>query len=571
MIKSPINAMSIRAAFFMIAIFPAAGCGLLKSNPATATAATTTTAPATRPVYPTGSYPPPAPREFRAVWVASVNNGNWPSRRGLSVEEQKKEMLHILDRAVELHMNAVIFHVRPQCDALYDSKIEPWSEYLTGTQGKAPEPYYDPLTMWIEEAHKRGLELHASFNPYRAGRVGEEFAPNHVSKTHPEIVRTYGRQLWLDPADPATIDYSISVFMDVVKRYDVDGVHMDDYFYPYKVRAELPATTRATSNPATTAIAAATEPSTQPATTEATTQGRRRRRFGNQPRPRPENLGPPLDFPDEPTWTKYQQSGGKLSRNDWRRASVNTFIHRLYDSVKNEKKWVKMGISPFGIWRPQNPPGVEGLDAYNELYADSRLWFSKGWCDYFSPQLYWPIEGRQSFPALLGWWAKQNNSGRHLWPGISVGRHDVDEVLDQIAITRKQRDPGVIHWSVNSVLRREELCAALVDGPYRQRALVPASKWLDSTAPSRPSAAAYRQADGSAAVTLNSAGEAPWQWAIWSRHGKSWKFDVLPGSQTEAMLPNDPTLGPINSLVITAVDRCGNESPRVTISVGAGL
>ena len=163
---------------------------------------------------------PASPREFRAAWVASVGNITWPSELGLSVDEQKKEMIAILDRAVALKLNTIIFQVRTQCDALYESKLEPWSEYLTGMEGKAPEPYYDPLAMWVAEAHKRGLELHAWFNPYRAmaGGARGERAAGHVSKIKPDIVRKYGNQLWLDPGDPATIQHSLDVFIDVVKR-----------------------------------------------------------------------------------------------------------------------------------------------------------------------------------------------------------------------------------------------------------------------------------------------------------------------------------------------------------------
>ena len=289
--------------------------------------------------YQPSSISPPKPiREFRAAWVATVANIDWPSRKDLTTAEQKTELLAILDRAQRLRLNTVIFQVRPACDAMYASAIEPWSEYLTGTMGKPPEPYYDPLTFAVEEAHKRGLELHAWFNPYRAHHQGARspISASHVSKTRPQLVRQYGKYLWLDPGEKDVQDYSLSVVMDVVKRYDIDGVHFDDYFYPYKEK---------------------------------------------------DDEGRTLDFPDQASWTRFG-AGGKLGRDDWRRENVNIFIERLYRSIKAVKPAVKFGVSPFGIWRPNNPPQIQGYDAYANLYADSRKWLAKGWVDYFAPQLF---------------------------------------------------------------------------------------------------------------------------------------------------------------------------------------
>src|ERR1022692_3942920 len=233
---------------------------------------------------PSGIVPPAPVREFRAAWVATVANIDWPSRKTLSTQEQKAELLAILDRAAQLKLNAIIFQVRPACDALYASRIEPWSEYLTGTMGKAPEPFYDPLTFAVEEAHKRGLELHAWFNPYRARlrAANSPVAANHISRTRPQLVREYGEFLWLDPGEREVQDYSLSVVMDVVKRYDVDGVHFDDYFYPYKAN---------------------------------------------------DRAGKELDFPDGSSWQRFG-ARGKLNRDDWRRENVNMFIQRVYKSIK---------------------------------------------------------------------------------------------------------------------------------------------------------------------------------------------------------------------------------------------
>ena len=315
--------------------------------------------------------PPQPVREFRGAWVATVGNIDWPSEKGLSSGQQQAELLAILDRAVQLKLNAVIFQVRPACDAMYASKIEPWSEYLTGTMGRAPQPYYDPLAFAIAEAHKRGLELHAWFNPYRARVLGtgSPTSPDHISKRRPQLVRQYGKFLWLDPGEKQVQDYSLSVIMDVVKRYDVDGIHFDDYFYPYKEK---------------------------------------------------DAAGKEMDFPDDASWRRFG-AGGKLSRDDWRRENVNRFIERVYTSIKSSKPWVKFGVSPFGIWRPGYPAQVKGFDSYAELYADSRKWLANGWVDYFAPQLYWSIDSpEQSFPALLRWWAVQNTRGRLLVAGMNT-------------------------------------------------------------------------------------------------------------------------------------------------------
>jgi uncharacterized lipoprotein YddW (UPF0748 family) len=314
--------------------------------------------------------PIPSPqREFRGVWVATVDNIDWPSRSGLPVEQQKAELLAILDRCSALNMNAVVFQVRPSCDALYSSKLEPWSEYLTGADGKAPVPFYDPLAFAVEEAHRRGLELHAWFNPYRARHFVAKSQPSplHVSRSKPHLVRQYGRYLWLDPSMKEAQDHSIAVIRDVVRRYDIDGVHLDDYFYPYKEK---------------------------------------------------DAEGKEISFPDDASYAKYLAGGGRLESDDWRRENVNVFVKRLYDMVKSEKRWVKFGISPFGIWRPGYPPQIQGFDQYAQLYADARKWLVEGWVDYYTPQLYWRIEQKaQSYPVLLQWWVEQNIQKRNMWPG----------------------------------------------------------------------------------------------------------------------------------------------------------
>src|SRR5688572_16637513 len=298
--------------------------------------------------------PPPAQREFRAAWVATVGNIDWPSKKGLSAEEQQREAIAILDKTKEIGMNAVVFQIRTSADALYKSDLEPWSEFLTGEQGK--DPGYDPLAFWIEESHKRGLELHAWFNPFRAmyggGKV-ETRSKDHIWNTNRDVVKVYGNMLWMDPGEPAAEKQSLNVFMDVVERYDVDGIHIDDYFYPYPV----------------------------------------------QDKEKNE-----VDFPDDPSWKRYQESGGKLSRHDWRRENINRMMKKIYEGTKKRKPWVRFGISPFGIWKPGYPQVVQGFNQYEKLYADAKLWLNKGWLDYWTPQLYWKLSApAQPYEPLLNW------------------------------------------------------------------------------------------------------------------------------------------------------------------------
>jgi uncharacterized lipoprotein YddW (UPF0748 family) len=474
-------------------------------------------------------------REFRGAWVATVKNIDWPSAEGLNSAQQQAELLAILDRAVQLKLNAVIFQVRPACDAMYVSKIEPWSEYLTGVMGRAPQPYYDPLAFAIAEAHKRGLELHAWFNPYRA-RLLENAPPassDHVSHRRPQLVRQYGRYLWLDPGEKQVQDYSLSVVMDVVKRYDLDGVHFDDYFYPYKEK---------------------------------------------------DASGKELDFPDEASWRRFG-AGGKLSRDDWRRENVNHFIERVYQSIKSAKPWVKFGVSPFGIWRPGYPAQVSGFDAYAGLYADSRKWLANGWVDYFAPQLYWSIDSPgQSFPALLKWWAAQNAQGRLLVPGMNTtatGRGTTDtsadngrrrrswppeEIVNQIRLDRELPGPhGHIHWNMRSLMRNTTLDETLKKEVYQQPALMPAEPWLGSSPPTKPKLALANASSGSQAkVTWSSSGfSKAWLWLVQTRSGHHWTTQVLPAATTaEAWSSGVPEV-----VAVSAVDRKGNLSGPAVISL----
>jgi uncharacterized lipoprotein YddW (UPF0748 family) len=485
---------------------------LLLLTPAMLFAADATYVPAT--------VQPPAPlREFRGAWLATVANLDWPSKPGLPVAQQKAELIALLNRAVQLKLNAVIFQVRPASDAMYASPIEPWSEYFTGTMGKAPQPSYDPLAFAIEEAHKRGLELHAWFNPFRARHAAAKSpaALNHISRTHPELVRQYGDQLWLDPGEPAAREHVLSVIMDVARRYDVDGIAFDDYFYPY---------------------------------------------------PEKNAAGRTMDFPDDASWRKYGVSSG-MSRDDWRRANVNQFVQNAYHSIKALKPWVKFGISPFGIWRPGFPKQVQGLDAYARLDADSRLWLANGWLDYLSPQLYWPIDQReQSFPALLQWWSEQNVKHRHLWPGlnaVNVGtKWKPDEIARQIQIVRKQSGAsGEIFYHLRTLPENRAL-ADVIRAQYPQPALVPASPWLDSLSPDKPKLTIGESRAGLRFEWATSGGEPAWLWVLQFRTNEVWTMEILPANQaTRTFFGSQPDV-----IAVSAVDRVGNESEPAALKKG---
>ncbi len=462
---------------------------------------------------------PRVDREFRAAWIASVANINWPSRPGLSPEAQRAEALTLLDMLQELHYNAVILQVRPQCDALYPSTLEPWSYYLTGAQGVAPDPPYDPLRFWIEEAHARGLELHAWLNPYRAHHsTGGTVSEHSIIRKKPGLVVALENGFWwMDPAQSGTQDHSYAVVMDLVDRYDLDGIHFDDYFYPYP------------------------------------------------------SYNGGKDFPDEKSWQAYQAGGGSLTRGDWRREAVNTFIKRVYRGIKKRKPYVKFGLSPFGIWRPNHPASIQGFDQYDQLYADARLWLQEGWIDYWTPQLYWPINQiPQSFPVLLGWWIRQNVKGRHIWPGLSIGRLSdtlaADEIQNQIMISRGMLPdaPGTVHWSIGPVQRNDTLRTALGTGPYRRPALVPAMPWLHRKRPKAPTVTIATEADHEIKVawSVPAIDMQIGRFVLHTRYGNDWSSRVLPSIQRDLIIARsrEDKKGRLNRLLLSTIDRYGQES-----------
>ncbi|WP_299177592.1 family 10 glycosylhydrolase [uncultured Chryseobacterium sp.] len=458
---------------------------------------------------------PPIKREFRGVWIASVANINWPSRNSLSVEQQKAEAVRMLDMLKENNFNAVIFQARPSADALYTSNLEPWSYFLTGNTGRAPYPNYDPLQFWIEEAHKRGMELHVWLNPYRAhhSNAGSVTSQSMVNKLPELIVRLKNGMYWFDPADPRTQGHVSNVVKDIVKRYDIDAIHFDDYFYPYATY----------------------------------------------------NKG--ADFPDKATWNEYVKNGGTLSRADWRRDNVNKFVERIYKEIHAEKNHVKFGISPFGIWKPGFPQGITGSSQYDELYADAKLWLNKGWVDYFAPQLYWPINAKeQGFEPLLKWWQSENTQNRHLWPGLNTVEVKVadrpTEIKNQIEISRQvlKQSTGEIHWSIAGLTKNSNMLPTLKNGPYKEKALIPRSPWIKTTPLQTPTL--FTTDNGSFVQTNWSVKNIKdvFQWVLFIQYNGVWETEILTLDNLSKEIPKYKDGKTLNAIAIKAIDRLGNES-----------
>ena len=466
--------------------------------------------------------PPLLAREFRGAWVATVANIDWPSAPGLPVAQQQAEIVRIVERAAALGLNALLLQVRPAADAIYPSALEPWSEFLSGIQGVGVD--YDPLAFWLEQAHRRGLELHAWFNPFRARHPSARSAsaPGHVAVTQRGWVKAYGDLLWLDPGEPAAQAHSLAVVADVVRRYDIDGVHIDDYFYPYPV----------------------------------TVDGREQA------------------FPDDASWQRALAAGNTLARDDWRRANVDRFVRSLYEQVHALKPWLRVGVSPFGLPRVERrPAAVLGFDPYAKLYADAERWLAEGWLDYAAPQLYWPLASPgQPFAELLALWVRDNPRGRHLWPGLftsSVARPPrswpADEVLDQVAHLRAQpaaATQGHIHFSMVALLDDRGGVGARLQAANAAPALVPATSWLGAVAPAAP----RLQRRGGQVIVDASAGEATQWFALWRRQAGRWRFALQPAG---APLQMDAAGEGLVAVAASSIGRTGLESPTVGLRLTA--
>ena len=471
---------------------------------------------------------PAVQREFRAAWIATVANIDWPSQPGLPPDQQRSELAALLDRARATGLNAVILQIRPSADALYDSPLEPWSEFLTGTMGKAPDPPYDPLAFAVDEAHARGLELHVWFNPYRVRHTDAAgpAAATHASLSMPDAVRRYGKYLWFDPGEPAAADRFLEVVRDVVARYDIDGVHIDDYFYPYPVK-----------------------------------EGDRE-----------------VPFPDEDSHARAVAAGGLADRAAWRRDNVDRLVERLWLEVKKQKPHVLVGVSPFGIWRPGHPPGIKGLDQVAALNADPRKWLHEGWLDYLAPQLYWRIDAPdQGFEKLLAWWAGENVKHRGLWPGLYTSRvrrdstaavtkvvWEPEEIVRQVEATRAHGGAGgTIHFSMKALADDfDGVATKLAAGPYAEPAIVPAVRPPHGPLPTAP--VVSRDATGVAFALPPGESDAAWLWVVKSRSGGTWRTAIVPGRASRFDLGAE-----VDEVAVSAVVRDGREGPAARLATAA--
>lgn len=450
---------------------------------------------------PSGEKAPLPAREFRGAWAAVVHNIDWPSKKGLSAAAQQGEMRAILDKMAGLNMNALILQVRPHCDAVYASSKEPWSPWLTGTMGRSPG--YDPLAYAIKQAHARGIEVHAWFNPFRAlSNAGHGTCANHVCKAAPHITKRYGNLVWCDPAATETRARAFGAILDVVQRYDIDGVHLDDYFYPYP-------------------------------------EGGRA-------------------FPD-----------GRSPAT--RRKIVDDFVQKLYADVKRAKPWVRVGISPFGIWRPGVPAGIEaGIDSYEQLGCDARKWLANGWVDYLAPQLYWRDQPRkQSYSALLSWWRQQGS--RPVWPGIATTRiggpedgRPASEITRQVELSRTigKNWAGHLHWSVKGLTKNQGgISTLLAKGAYAQPALVPPMPWLSKGVPGRPAASASGSGSG-VRINIQGGDRNTARYAVQARFGRQWRMAKIVSAGSKII----DLAGRPDAVAVSAVDRFGNVSAPTVLA-----
>lgn len=484
------------------------------------------------------SYPK---REFRGVWIASVVNIDWPSKAGLSTQEQKQELITLLNKHQQQGINAIMFQVRPATDALYAKSKEPWSQWLTGTQGQAPTPFYDPLDFAIQECHKRGMEIHAWFNPYRAvfDNARSSVVADHITKQKPKWFFNYSGKKHFNPGIPEVRNYITDIILNVVNHYDIDGVHFDDYFYPYGEKGQ---------------------------------------------------------FIDDAESFKRHNNGIKDIK-DWRRNNVDLLIKMINDSVHHHKKHMKFGVSPFGIWKNigQDPEGSQtrGGDSYYGIFADSRKWVKEGWVDYINPQIYWSFTTAAApYGNLVDWWSN-NTYGRHLYIGHGAyrindpkdaGWKNPNQIPSQIIYNRlNSRVQGSVYFSSKSLTsNRMGIADTLSSNYYKYPALPPVMLWLDSIAPNPPQNLLAIQTENNVLLS--------WKMPLEAKDGdKAYGFVVYrfdegkPINIDDAAAIKNIYYGDITSwedtsiekgktytYIVTALDRLKNESERsipVTLSI----
>jgi uncharacterized lipoprotein YddW (UPF0748 family) len=477
-----------------------------------------------------------AARELRGMWLTTVNNIDWPSRPGLPEATVRAEYRAWLDLAARLNHNAVFVHVRPSGDALWPSAYAPWSEWLTGRRdGRSPG--WDPMEFMITEAHARNLEFHAWFNPYRASQPAptgagariDRLAPTHPLRVHPDWAVAYpsGRsgRLYYDPGLPAARRFVEDSILDAVTRYDVDGVHFDDFFYPYPQDGE--------------------------------------------------------DFGDDASFARHR--GRFTDRADWRRDNVNTFVREMSERIKAAKPWVKFGISPFGIWRnragDRAGSATRGLQSYDDIYADTRLWVRRQWLDYVVPQLYWHIGfDKADYAALLPWWSSTVAGTRvQLYIGQAdyrVGERgawrDPDELTRQLTLNRRYPAvAGSVHFSAKQ-LRADRLGAVsrYRAAHYAAPALVPRMTQLPAAPPAAPVPGPVRRsADGVSVTWTDGPGARATGYAVYRVDPAGREPAVLVGTPRRAgaagqvWLDRTAAPGRRYAYCVTGLDRVGNEGP----------
>ena len=469
-----------------------------------------------------------AKREFRGAWIQCVNG----QFLGMGTRQMQQTLSYQLDELQKDGVNAIIFQVRPECDALYKSDLEPWSRFLTGQQGKAPSPYWDPLEWMVNECHKRGMELHAWINPYRAKtKTTTALAQNHIAVQHPERAFNYDGQLILNPGQPENRKYICKVVQDIVRRYDIDGLHIDDYFYPYPVAG--------------------------------------------------------LPIPDDAEYAKYKNSIN--NRGDWRRYNVNLFIEQLYTAIKEVKPWVKFGVSPFGIYRnqrsdPKNGSATNGLQNYDDLYADVLLWVNKGWIDYCVPQIYWEIGNKAAdYKTLITWWNRYAKN-RPLFIGEDVERtvkYPDPQNPNSHQLPAKHRlhqqmnhANGTVLWYAKAVVDNVGNYGSVLRTSYwKTPALPPLMPFLDDKSPKAAKKVKARWSAEGYHLTWKKPSGRKWgdqvnRYVVY-RFEKGERIDLNNAEKIVAVTYDTRYKLPYNgghkgyTYVVTALDRVGNESKGV--------